>query len=136
MQTHNITTNHIGNKVVFMPSIHEEAMELLYDAQDYFIEFGDIDQENMSPEVRAVYSCEMSRITLRLSCVMEWLLAKKTEAATGEDYGDNLGFQDICLVDTSIMQGILPSYVCHLLDASLELYIRVFRLNRKPIVIH
>jgi regulator of CtrA degradation len=76
----------------------------------------------------------MSRITLRLSSVMAWIMIQRAvfsgklqaqEAANR--YG--LDFRDICLVDNRVLHGVLPSYVCLLLDRSLELYERVMRLD-------
>jgi hypothetical protein len=40
-----------------------------------------------------------------------------------------LDFQDACMVDNRMLHGVLPSYVCYLLDRSLELYERVQRLD-------
>lgn len=137
--------NHIASsiatrKVVFMPSVHNTAMTLLQDAQTYFSEFGDEDQAHLDPHLRAIYNCEMSRITLRLSCVMSWLLARRSAATTSiEDRRiDNysLEFKEICMVDNHLLHGILPSYVCYLLDASYELYERVERLDTQSQTIH
>jgi len=141
MQTQTYIQNaKLGQKVVFMPSIHNETVELLREAQDYFTDFGEIDQEHLESNIRNIYTCEMSRITLRLSCIMAWLLEQRS-MANGETRKiiyehNNLDFQDICMVDTSMLHGILPSYICYLLDESLELYERVLRLNQKAKVIH
>jgi len=141
MQTQTYIPNtRVGQKIVFMPSIHNEALDLLHEAQDYFTDFGEIDQEHLEPHIRNIYACEMSRITLRLSCIMAWLLTKRS-VANGEiceiiSEHNALDFQDICMVDTSMLHGILPSYICYLLDESLELYERVLRLNQKAKVIH
>jgi regulator of CtrA degradation len=132
MQTH-IPEAMVLQKVVFMPSLHNEAMDLLHEAQGYFTDFGADDQAQLEPHIRAIYSCEMSRITLRLSCIMSWLLEQRSIAAGGTSKtnkiaNNNKDFKDICLVDSSVLHGILPSYVCYLLDASLELYERAQRM--------
>jgi regulator of CtrA degradation len=120
--------------VLFMPGVFNEAMQLLGDAHEYFGLFGEEDQARISPELKTLYSCEMSRITLRLSSIMAWLMVQRAvftgkieseEAA--ERYG--LDFKDICLVDNRMLHGVLPSYVCFLLDRTLELYERVNRLD-------
>ncbi len=138
-QTH-IASSPASRKIVFMPTMHNDAMTLLQDAQSYFSEFGDEDQAHLDPQLRSIYNCEMSRITLRLSCVMSWLLARRS-ATTGsiadhkiDNY--NLEFQEICLVENDMLHGILPSYICYLLDASYELYQRVYRLYMQSRVLH
>jgi hypothetical protein len=126
------TTTH--RNVVFMPSIYNQTMNLLRDAQEYFALFGDEDQQRFGNEdLRNLYNCEMSRITLRLSSVMAWFIARRA-VATGQIAAEDqshftLEFQDICRVDTGMMHGLMPPYVCHLLDCSHELYERVLRLD-------
>jgi regulator of CtrA degradation len=128
---------HIDRKapnVVFMPGIFDETMKLLTEAHEYFFLFGQDDQNRIEENLKTLYSCEMSRITLRLSSVMAWIMIQRAvfsgklqaqEAANR--YG--LDFRDICLVDNRVLHGVLPSYVCLLLDRSLELYERVMRLD-------
>ncbi len=126
--------------VLFMPSVYNDAMTLLHEAQDYFTEFGDDDQARLDKELRSLYTCEMSRITLRLSCVMSWLLAQRSvvsgdiERDQSAHYG--LEFQNICRVNNEMLHGILPSYVCYLLDSTFELYERVLRLDLQISKIH
>jgi regulator of CtrA degradation len=127
--------------VLFMPGIFNEAMQLLADAHEYFHLFGEDDQSRIKDDLKTLYSCEMSRITLRLSSIMAWIMVQRAvftgkikadEAATS--YG--LDFKDICLVDNRMLHGVLPSYVCFLLDRSLELYERVQRLDDQIRKIH
>lgn len=126
--------------VVFIPSVYNDAISLLNDAQEYFSGFGATDQERLEPHLRSIYSCEMARITLRLSSVMSWLLAQRA-IADGKINSDdsahyNLSFQEICRVDNSVLHGILPSYVCYLLDESFALYERVLRLDVQTQTVH
>ena len=78
--------------------------------------FGEDDQKRISSEMKTLYSCEMSRITLRLSSIMAWIMVQravfsgKMQTAAVERYG--LEFQDVCLVDNRVLHGVLPSYVC------------------------
>ena len=127
--------------VVFMPSIFNETMQLLTDAHEYFYLFGDDDQTRISADLKTLYSCEMSRITLRLSSIMAWIMVQRAvfshkieaeEAASR--YG--LDFKEVCMVDNRMLHGVLPSYVCYLLDRSLELYERVHRLDRQIRQVH
>ncbi len=136
-----IFTDSKAPNVVFMPGIFNETMQLLSDAHKYFFLFGDDDQKRISPDLKTLYSCEMSRITLRLSSIMAWIMVQRavfsrkiepTEAA--DRYG--LDFKDVCLVDNRMLHGVLPSYVCYLLDRSLELYERVYRLDGQIKPVH
>ncbi|MDE3015604.1 MAG: DUF1465 family protein [Pseudomonadota bacterium] len=127
--------------VLFMPSVFNETMQLLVDAHDYFQRFGNDDQSRIEPQLKALYSCEMSRITLRLSSIMAWIMVQRavfsgkippTDAA--RQY--HLDFADVCTVDNRVLHGILPSYVCYLLDRSRELYERVMRLDGQVHQLH
>jgi regulator of CtrA degradation len=126
--------------VIFMTGVFNETMQLLAEAHEYFHAFGKDDQERIEENLRTLYSCEMSRITLRLSSVMAWLMVQRAvfsgkipqEEATR--YG--LDFQDICRVDNRVLHGVLPSYVCFLLDRTLELYERVLRLDSQIKKVH
>jgi regulator of CtrA degradation len=120
--------------VLFLPSVFNETMQLLADAHEYFHQFGEDDQARINEELKTLYSCEMSRITLRLSSIMAWIMVQRA-VFTGKIKADeaanqyNLDFQDICRVDNRMLHGVLPSYVCFLLDRTLELYERVLRLD-------
>jgi len=136
-----ITTDGKAMNVLFMPGIFNEAMQLLTDAHEYFSQFGEDDQQRLEGPLRSIYSCEMSRITLRLSSIMTWIMAQRAiftgkimveEAA--RHYG--LDFQEACLVDNRVLHGVLPAYVCYLLDRSLELYERVCRLDGQVKSVH
>ena len=116
-----IQTDTRAPNVVFMPGVFNETMQLLTEAHEYFHLFGQDDQSRIESSLKPLYSCEMSRITLRLSSVMAWIMVQRAvfsgkihadEAA--ERYG--LDFRDICLVDNRVLHGVLPSYVCLLLD--------------------
>ncbi|NBO19552.1 MAG: DUF1465 family protein [Proteobacteria bacterium] len=127
--------------VLFLPNVFEETMQLLSDAHEYFYLFGEDDQQRIPSDLRTLYSCEMSRITLRLSSIMAWIMVQRA-VFTGKiepglaatNYG--LDFQDACLVDNRMLHGVLPSYVCYLLDRSLELYERVMRLDDQQKQLH
>lgn len=134
--TKHIIQDKTSPHVLFMPTVFNETMQLLHDAHEYFHMFGDDDRARIDTELKPLYSCEMSRITLRLSSIMAWLMVQRAvfsgkieanEAALR--YG--LDFKDICMVDNRMLHGILPSYVCFLLDRSLELYERVYRLDER-----
>lgn len=133
MHTHNVTGQGGRASVVFMPGVFNETMRLLRDAQEYFLLFGDDDQSRIDEPLRMLYSSEMSRITLRLSAIMAWLMAQRAISAgkipEEQMHNYRLEFQDACRVDNSMLHGVLPSYVCHLLDTTRDLYERVLRLD-------
>lgn len=141
MMKNRIYTDSSSPNVLFMPGVFNETMQLLADAHEYFCLFGDDDQKRIDTSLKTLYSCEMSRITLRLSSIMTWIMVQRAvfsgkivaeEAA--ERYG--LDFQEVCMVDNRMLHGVLPSYVCYLLDRSLELYERVLRLDGQVKSIH
>lgn len=137
-------THHSGQgKVLFIPGVFNQTLNMLDEARDYFSQYGEEDQEGIEPHLRALYCSEMTRITLRLSSIMAWIIVQravasgKIEAAEAASrYG--LDFQDICTVDNRVLHGVMPPYVCSLLDRSLELYERVQRLDDqiKEAVLH
>ncbi len=126
--------------VLFMSSIFDETMNLLSDAHEYFQNFGKDDQERIDPSLRSLYSCEMSRITLRLSSIMAWIMVQRSilngKITPDQTEHFHLDFQDICSVDNRMLHGVLPSYVCFLLDRTLELYERVMRLDGQSKRLH
>jgi len=122
-----------GN-VVIMPGLYNETLMLLAEAHDYFYTEGEAEQELMTPQVRLMYASEMSRITMRLSCVMAWLMTRKavfagkiTESEAHSKY--RLDCRDVCLNQHIEAESVLPKGVTHLLDKSFELYQRVARLD-------
>ena len=127
--------------VVFMPGIFNETMQLLTDAHEYFYLFGDDDQKRINVELKTLYSCEMSRITLRLSSIMAWIMVQRavfSKQIPAEEAASRYGldFKDVCMVDNRMLHGVLPSYVCYLLDRSYELYERVYRLDGQIRQVH
>ncbi len=133
-KTQGIVSDKNAPHVMFMPGVFNETMQLLHDSYEYFSMFGDDDRSRIEAELKTLYSCEMSRITLRLSAIMAWIMVQRAVFA-GKIEADEaarnyiLDFQDICMVDNRMLHGVLPSYVCFLLDRSLELYERVYRLD-------
>lgn len=121
-------------QLIFMPGMFEETMELLTQAQEYFLLFGTQEEEKLGDESKLVFTTEMSRITLRLSSIMAWLMVKRAVHAgkiSAEEANSryHLEFQDICLTETPYTEHLLPPFMNHLLGASLELYARVHRLD-------
>lgn len=127
--------------VLFMPGLFNETLQMLGDAHEYFLLFGEDDQSRLEQDLRTLYACEMSRITLRLSSIMAWIMVQRAVFSGKIQPEDaavhcRLDFQDACLVDNRMLHGVLPSYVCYLLDRSLELFERVVRLDGQIRQIH
>lgn len=136
-----IYTDTQAPNVLFMPGVFNETMQLLADAHEYFALFGQDDQNRIDPNLKTLYSCEMSRITLRLSSIMAWIMVQRAVFSgkiMREDAASRYGldFQEVCRVDNRMLHGVLPSYVCFLLDRSLELYERVLRLDDQVKQVH
>jgi len=67
--------------VYLMPSLFNQTLQLLLDARNYFESEGRALESSLSGWHRHQYASEMSRITLRLSCVMAWLSVQKAISA-------------------------------------------------------
>lgn len=128
-----VQTGAIDHNVLFLPSIFNETLELLMQSHDYFNHFGPSDQFEHAAH-QLVYSSEMSRITMRLTSIMAWIMVRKavhagkiTEVDAYENY--RLDAKDICLHQQAEMAAILPHYMVYLLDKTHRLYSRVVRLE-------
>src|ERR1700689_1943807 len=83
-----------GHAVLLLPGLYNETLVLLAQAHDYFYRHVAAEQKDMDNRERTMFACEMSRVTIRLSCVMAWLMARKAafegkisqEEAGAEDY--------------------------------------------------
>lgn len=121
--------------VFFLPGIFNETLALLTDAHEYFHLFGEEDNARYAAvQERSLYSCEMSRITLRLSAVLAWLMVRRAVFAGRIADSEarqkfHLDWDDACLRDNPGAREALPSYMCALLERSLDLYQRIHRLD-------
>ncbi len=120
--------------VVILPGLYDETLYLLAEAHDYFYTYGEPEQQKMTPRVRTMYASEMSRITMRLSCIMAWLMARKavfigklTENEANKNY--RLDCREVCLNQHIEAESVLPQGMTEILDKSYELYQRVARLD-------
>jgi len=120
--------------LLFLPSVFNETLDLLFDAHNYFQARGAEEQALISPRYRPVYAHEMSRITMRLTSIMAWVMVRKAVSAgkiddelAGEKY--RLDAADICLGGNPEATEELPYYIGYLSQRSRELYERVWRLD-------
>jgi len=122
------------NQLLFLPGVFNETLSLLFDAHHYFQSRGAEEQASISPEKRLFYSSEMSRVTMRLTSVMAWIMVRRAvyagnieeEKATNEYRLDG---KEVYHVDDPEMLAEMPYYLNYLSSRSLNLYERILRLD-------
>ncbi len=121
------------NQLLFLPGVFNETLALLFDAHHYFQSRGADEQASLTPRERPVYATEMTRVTMRLTSVMAWIMVRRAihagrieEEKAAVDY--RLDGEDICLADTALND--MPHYLGYLSDRSRQLYERVHRLDQ------
>jgi regulator of CtrA degradation len=131
----NNTAGDAGN-IVVMPSLFRETMDMIFESYDLFELHDSIDQSYIPSHIQSLASSEMSRVTMRLTSVMAWLMARKAiasgqlEGAVAiEDY--KLEGEEYCLGENELLADLLPSYILDLLGRSQTLYERVWRIDRQ-----
>ena len=123
------------NQLLFLPGIFNETLSLLFDAHQYFETRGPEEQSTIDPEIQIAYANEMSRVTLRLTSVMAWLMVRRAvyagrieEEKASDDY--RLEGQEVCEAsEAPELLGELPDYLLYLSDRSTSLYARIQRLD-------
>ena len=130
LQARNSTAEHL----LFLPGVFNETLALLFDAHHYFQSRGADDHRTLDSYYQKAYTTEMSRITIRLTSVMAWLMVRRAVSAgkideekASRDY--RLDGGDICLAEPDAMIDMLPYYFWQLSERSQELYERVMRLD-------
>ena len=125
-----------NGSLLFLPSLFYETMDIIFDSYEYFQFQENSEQDHVPPFLHAMYSHEMSRITMRLTSVMAWLMARKAISSGqlgGEDDPNSyrLDAIDECMMRNEAMEEYMPDYMKFLLDESFKLYERVYRLDRQ-----
>jgi hypothetical protein len=121
-------------QLLFLPGVFNETLSLLFDAHHYFQERGAEEQATIEPTKRAYYVSEMSRVTMRLTSVMAWLMVRRAvyagrieEEKASTSY--RLDNTHACLEHHPEILADLPYYLNYLSDRSHELFERVNRLD-------
>lgn len=121
-------------QMLFLPSIFNETLALLFDAHEYFQSRGMIEQSTIEHAARADYANEMTRITLRLTSIMAWIMVRRAvhagriaEDTAGQQY--RLEAAEVCCEHRPQVLAILPFYINHLSERTLRLFERVYRLD-------
>lgn len=122
------------NQLLFLPGVFNETLALLFDAHHYFQSRGADEQATLTVHERPVYATEMTRVTMRLTSVMAWIMVRRAihagrvdEEKAARDY--RLDGSDICREVTDEISD-MPSYLGYLSDRSHSLYERVWRLDQ------
>lgn len=125
-----------NSNLLFMPTLFQEAMDIIFDSYEYFQIQDEQDDGQLSPQLHALIANEMSRITMRLTSVMAWLMARKAVAAG--QLSDNeardeyrINGADQCLEYHGEYAPYLPDYLNELLETSYRLYQRIWQLDKQ-----
>jgi len=123
-----------GNQLLFLPGVFNETLALLFDAHHYFQSRGVEEQAGLPAGERAMYASEMTRVTMRLTSVMAWIMVRRAihagrieQEKAAVEY--RLDGTEICLQHSSETIEQLPYYLGYLADRSRHLYERVHRLD-------
>ncbi|MCI5049478.1 MAG: DUF1465 family protein [Rickettsiales bacterium] len=124
-----------GN-LLFLPSLFHETIEMIMESYEYFEEHEQLDPNSIPPFLQSIYSTEMSRITMRLTSVMAWLMARKavsTGQITAEEAESEYALDDneFCLNHNHELTDIVPYQMNDLLVRSHAIYLRIWRLNQQ-----
>lgn len=123
-----------NTQLLFLPGVFNETLGLLFDAHHYFQSRGEEEQATIQPQLRMAYANEMTRVTMRLTSVMAWLMVRRAiyagrieEDKASADY--RLDGREICLNHLPEIMAEMPYYLNYLSERSLGLYERVHRLD-------
>ena len=121
-------------KCVFYPGVFNETLGLLFEAHNYFQERSAEEQAALSTHTRLRYASEMTRVTMRLTSIMAWIMVRKavfagriSEEEAAQQY--RLEARDECLLYDADTLESLPYYIGYLSERSFTLYERVSRLE-------
>lgn len=125
-----------GNQLLFLPGVFNETLSLLFDAHHYFQSRGPDEQATIDPAKRIYYASEMSRVTLRLTSAMAWLMVRRAVLAgrIEEEEAANayrLGAAEACTAIAPEILGAMPRYLIYLSQRSTNLYARIQRLDHE-----
>lgn len=117
-------------------SLYTEAMVLADEARSYFDEVGRPERDALQPMERVAFSCESLKVTTRLMHVIAWLLTRKGiasgEIAEEEANADSRRIGDAADSDPEAVAS-LPPGARAIVEASIDLYARVARIDREMI---
>ncbi len=113
-------------------TLYVDAMVLADEARAYFDEGGRADREALDPMARVGFSCESLKVTTRLMHIIAWLLTQRAvdagEMAPREALDPSRRLGPAPVSDAQAVLA-LPDQALALVEASVELYRRVARLD-------
>ena len=122
-------------QLLFLPGVFNETLGLLFDAHHYFQSRGSDEHASIDPALRMHYSQEMTRVTMRLTSVMAWLMVRRAvyagrieEEKASDSY--RLDGAEHCLENQTEILPNMPYYLRHLSERSLDVYTRIHRLDK------
>ncbi len=123
-----------SSNCVFYPGVFNETLGLLFEAHSYFQERSSEEQSVLDSRTRLRYANEMTRVTMRLTSVMAWVMVRKAVFAgrISEDEAMRqyrLEAREECMQYDSAGLEQLPYYIGYLSERSYTLYERVSRLE-------
>ncbi len=119
----------------FFHRTYDEALSLLTEARNYVANGNARATPPLTANLQMAQCCETMRLTARLTHVMAWLLAQRAvhageitvEESASEKF--SLGGRSVCLEESRYLDGIDDAWLGRLLERSLQLYIRISRLD-------
>ena len=123
------------SNTLVLPSLFRETMDMIFESYDYFELQDMLDKDLIPHQTQTLISNEMSRVTMRLTSIMAWLMARKAVISgqlDAEDAEENYRVDgaEYCLAHYEDLYATLPDYLADLLERSYALYLRVWRLDQ------
>ena len=118
-------------------SLYTEAMILADEARAYFDEAGRRDRGTLDATARVGFACESLKVTTRIMHIVAWLLTQKAvetgeiRSADGRRPERRLGHANASDHD---LVATLPDDARRLINASIDLYTRIQRLDEGQLV--
>lgn len=113
-------------------ALYVEAMLLADEARAYFDSHGRAEREALPPLQRVGFSCESLKVTTRLMHIIAWLLTRRgVEAGEISSVQANAPERRLGQAAESAAEAVegLPATARALIGASIELYLRIRRLD-------
>lgn len=121
----------------FTERLFQEAVCLLQETREYMQWQAPLDLNSLSMQDSLFLSCEVTRVTARLTEIVAWLLAEKAkQMGQIHELGPlhskpRLSGDEICIADSSNTCPVpIPPRLHELLDKTRNLYLRLLRLEK------
>ena len=120
----------------FTERLFQEAICLLHETREYMQWQAPLDLNTLSMQDSLFLSCEVTRVTARLTEIVAWLLAEKAQQMgqipeLNFSSRPRLSGDEICIADSCKTCPVsIPPKLYELLDKTRNLYIRLLRLEK------